>query len=169
MISFNISRMRIVDLQVHRGNRFGGEQDPVIMCGADIVKSVQGRFHVTGRRLVAVRSKEKVNGEKVRMSQMGKPTNTPDEALVGFLSAFKGRTVIIFRRRSHRIYPNPGAIRCHSRSLISVRKMKTLNQIGSKTRLIEVDGDGRRGNPPGKVHPEKPVHNPHEINLAPFR
>jgi hypothetical protein len=92
---------------------------------------------------------------------MSKPTNTPDEALVGFLSAFKGRTVIIFRRRSHRIYWNPGAIRCRSRSLTSVREMKTLNQIGSKTGLIEVDGDGQRGNPPEKVHPEKPVHNPH--------
>jgi hypothetical protein len=123
---------------------------------------------VTGRRLVAVRSKEGVNGEKVRTSQMGKPTNTPDEALVGFLLAFKGKTVVIFRRRSHPIYRNPGVIRCHSRSLISVREMKTLNQIGSKTGLIEVDGDGQRGNPPGKVHPKKSVHNPHEINLAPF-
>ncbi len=160
--------MRIVDVRVHRENRFGGERDPVIMCGVDIVKSVQGRFHVTGRRLVAVRSKEGVNGEKVRMSRMGKPTNTPGEAFVGFLLAFKGRTVVIFRRRSHRIYQNPRAIWCHCRSLISVREMTTLNQIGSKTGLIEVDGDSQRGNLPGKVHPKKPVHNPHEINLAPF-
>jgi hypothetical protein len=160
--------MRIVDVQVHRGYRFRGEQDPEIMCGVDVVKSMQGRFHVTGSRLVSVRSKEGVNGEKVRTSQMGEPTNTPDEALLGFLLAFKGRTVIIFRRRSHRIYRNPGAIRCRSRSLISVRGMKTLNQIGSKTGLIEVDSDGRRGNPPGKVHPKKPVHNPHEITLTPF-
>ncbi len=71
MISFIISQMRIVDIQMHRGNRLGGEQDPVIMCGVDIIvimKSVQGRFHVTCRRLVAVRSKEGVNGEKVRTS-----------------------------------------------------------------------------------------------------
>jgi hypothetical protein len=60
--------MRIVDVRVHRGNRFGGERNPVIVCGVDIVKSMQSHFHVTGRKLVAVRSKEGVNGEKVRTS-----------------------------------------------------------------------------------------------------
>ncbi len=57
----------------------------------------------------------------------------------------------------------------HGMSLISVREMETFNQIGSKARLIEVDSDGQRGNPPGEVDPKKPVHNPHEVNLALFR
>ena len=73
------------------------------MCGVDIVKRVQDCFHVTCRRLAAVRSKEEVNGEKVRTGRMGKPTNSPNKALVGFPLAFKGRRVVIFRGLSHHV------------------------------------------------------------------
>ena len=37
---------------------------------------------------------------------------------------------------------------------MSVREMETFDKIGSKARLIEVDSDGRRGNPPGEVDPK---------------
>ena len=75
---------------------------------------------------------------------MGKPTNTLDKALVGFLSllAFKGRRVVIFRGQSNHVDRNPRAIRGRSRSLILVGEMKTFNQVGGKSRLIQVDSDG---------------------------
>jgi hypothetical protein len=133
------------------------------------MKCMQGRFHVTCRRLIALGSKEGEHGDEVRASLMGKPANTPNQALVGVLSAFKGRRLVVFRRRRHRINWNAGTIRCRGRSFISVREMETFNQIGSKTRLIELDSDGQRGNLPGEVDPKKPVHNPHEVNLALFR
>ncbi len=73
---------------------------------------------------------------------MGKPANTPNQALVGVLLAFKGWRLVVFRRRRHRINWYAGTIRCCGRSLISVREMETFDQIGSKARLIEVDSDG---------------------------
>jgi hypothetical protein len=85
---------------------------------------------------------------------MGEPANTPDQALVGVLLAFKGWRLVVFRRRRHRINRNAGSIWCHVRSLMSVREMETFDKIGSKARLIEVDSDGRRGNPPGEVDPK---------------
>jgi hypothetical protein len=85
---------------------------------------------------------------------MGKPDNTPNQALAGVLLAFKGQRLVVFRRRRHCIFQNAGTIWCHGRSLISVREMETFNQIGSKARLIEVDSDGRRGNKPGEVDPK---------------
>ncbi len=53
---------------MNRSNRFGSKQDSVIMCGVDIMKCMQDRFHVTCRRLIAVGSKEGVHGDEVRAS-----------------------------------------------------------------------------------------------------
>jgi hypothetical protein len=61
------------------------------------MKCMQGRFHVTCRRLIAVGSKEGVHGDEVRASRMGKPANTLNQALVGILLVFKGRRLIVFR------------------------------------------------------------------------
>ncbi len=54
MVSLHIRRRRIVDIQMHWHNRFGSKRDPVIVHGVDIVKCVQGRFHVSCRSFIAV-------------------------------------------------------------------------------------------------------------------
>ncbi len=84
---------------MHRSNRFGSKQDSVIMCGVDIMKCMQGRFHVTCRRLIAVGSKEGVHGDEVRASRMSEPASTPEQALVGVLLVFKGQRFVVFRIR----------------------------------------------------------------------
>jgi hypothetical protein len=95
-------------------------------------------------------------------------TSLPPARMDLAVKLFKGRRLVVFRRRRHCVNQNAGTIQCCGRSLISVREMETFNQIGSKARLIEVDSDGRRGNLPGEVDPQKPVHNPDEVNLASF-
>ncbi len=89
-----------MDVRIHRSDRFGSKQDSVIMCGVDIMKCMQGRFHVTCRRLIVVGSKERVHGDEVRASRTGKPANTSDRALVGILLAFNSLSAMDGRDRS---------------------------------------------------------------------
>ena len=55
-----------MDVGVHRGDGIRREGDAVIMSRMDVVKSVEGSFHVSRGRFIAIRSKEGVNGRKIR-------------------------------------------------------------------------------------------------------
>ncbi len=43
---------------------------------------------------------------------------------------------------------------------------ETLDEIGGKARLIEMDRNGGRSDPPREVNAKKPFDDSHEINLA---
>ena len=43
-----------MNVGVHWSNIFGGEGDPEIMCGVDIMEDVKGSLHVARCRLVHV-------------------------------------------------------------------------------------------------------------------
>ena len=47
-----------MDVGVHRGDGVRREGDAVIMSRMDVVKSVEGSFHVSHGRFIAMRSEE---------------------------------------------------------------------------------------------------------------
>jgi hypothetical protein len=125
LVRFHISIWRIVDVRVHRSNRIGGKQYPLIMGGVDIIKHMQGGFHVTRRRFIAVGGKERVSSDEVRARRMSKPANASDKALVCVLAMFEGRRLIIFSGWSNSVNGNTGTVRCCCRSLIPFQEMET--------------------------------------------
>ncbi len=60
---------------MHGSNIIRGEGDTVVVCQVYIMKSVKGRFHMSGRRFVAVGGKKRVCHDEIGASRVSKPTN----------------------------------------------------------------------------------------------
>jgi hypothetical protein len=75
-ISFHVSARRIVNEGVHRANGIGCKRNPVVVRRMDIVEGVEGRFHMSGRGLVAVCRQKGVGCDEVGASRIGEPTET---------------------------------------------------------------------------------------------
>jgi hypothetical protein len=60
------------------------------------MRSVEGRFHTSGRRLVAVGSKKRVCHDEIRASRVSKPTDASNQTLIGFFAMLERRRIICF-------------------------------------------------------------------------
>jgi hypothetical protein len=120
-------------------------------------------------RLDTVGSKKQVFGDEIRVSGVGKPTNTPNQTLISLFLSFQSKRIIGLCRFSNRVDGYPRAIiGSHSEGLISVLEGGTFDKVCSKTGLVEMDGDQQWSDPPWEVNSKKPVNNPHIIYLAPL-
>ncbi len=91
MVRFHISIWRIVDVQVHRSDQIGCKRYPITVGGVDIMKHMQGNFHVTRRTFIAVGGKERVSSDEIKARRMSEPANASDKALVCVLVTFEAR------------------------------------------------------------------------------
>jgi hypothetical protein len=95
--------------------------------GVDIMKHMQGGFHVTRRRFIAVGGKERVSSDEVRARRISEPANASDKALVCILATFEGRQLNIFSGWSTSINGNTGTVRCCCRIQIPFQEMETID------------------------------------------
>ncbi len=131
------------------------------------MEGVKGRFVASGR-LVTVGSKKQVCCDEIRVSGVGKPTNTPNQSLMSLFLSFQSRRIIGLRWLCDRVDGYPRAIGSHSGDLISVLEGETFDKVCSKTGLVEMDGNRQWSDPPWEVNTKELVNNPHKIYLAPL-
>jgi hypothetical protein len=167
-VRFHIRGRRVVDVRVHRSDVLGSEGDTIIVCSMDLMKSIESCFHVTRRWFVAIGSKEGMGSNEARASRVCKPTYATNEALVCLLTPLERRRVLTLHRLCYHIDRNARPIRRSRRCLIVVCQIETIDKMGGKTGLTEMNGDHRRGNAPREVDAKEPIDDTHEVNFAAF-
>ncbi len=115
---------------------------------------------------VAVGCKEGVNGGKIGTCRTGDPTDAADKTLVSGCPVKLGRRIIVIRRGSNGVTRHARTVRCSRGSHIAGVLEEALDEIGGKARLIEMDRNGGRSDPPREMNAKKPFDDSHEINLA---
>jgi hypothetical protein len=123
---------------------------------------------MTWCRFIALGCQEGMNSREVRTSRHSEPTNTPDQRLICQCMANLCGKVISIHRRHNSVDRYTRSVWCCSRCLIPGVAKETFNEIGCKTRLVEMNGDRIRSNPPREMDPKKPLNDPHEINFTAF-
>ena len=76
MISLGIRRVRKVKVGLNWLSGLGSEGDAKVVSGMNVMKGIEGRFHMPGGRFLVVGRKERMDGCKVRTSVVCQPTNT---------------------------------------------------------------------------------------------
>jgi hypothetical protein len=107
-----------------------------------------------------------VNGGKIGTCRAGEPTDAADKTLVSGCPAKLGRRIIVISRGSNGVNRHARTVRCSRESHIAGVLEEALDKIGGKARLIEMDRNGHRSNPPQKMNAKKPFDDSHEINFA---
>ncbi len=136
---FSVSRVRKMNIGVHRSGIVGGEGDTIVMHGVDVVEDIQCGFHVTQRQLIFVRGQEGVGRSNVRACRRQQPTDAADETLISILLPDLHRRVISIGRWRNGINWNSQSIRCGRWSLNAGLAGKALDKVHGKTRLVEMD------------------------------
>ncbi len=105
-----------------------------------------------------------MNKRKIRVCADGKPTDTANKALVGFLAPnLSQRSAVSLDLRDF-IDEKAGAVGSSSGSGQFFGHVKALDKIVSQARLVEVDIDIRRGDIPQEVSPKESFVGSHEVN-----
>jgi hypothetical protein len=137
------------------------------MSRMDVVKCVKSSFHMPCQWLVAVRRQKRVNSRNVRTSGTGKPTNAANQTLVSLLLtklcwrmslSIQGAIELIGTPDQYGVAVGVG--------LRDSRK--NLDQIGGKTRLVEVNCNQRGSTMPREMNSKEPFNNAHKVNFAMF-
>jgi hypothetical protein len=74
-VSFDICGGQIVDEWMHGSNIIRGKEDTAVVCWVYIMMGVKGRFHMSGRRFVAVGGKKRVCCDEIGAIIVSEPTN----------------------------------------------------------------------------------------------
>ncbi len=138
------------------------------MRGVNVVKGVKCCFHMPNGRFFAVRRKEWVNSCKIGTSGARKPTYATDMALVGSSALKLGRRIIVIGGRSNWINWDSRAIKCSHRSWVVGVLKEALEDVRSKTWLVEMNHHWVGSDTPRKMNAKKPFNNAHKINFAAF-
>ncbi len=104
----------------------------------------------------------------VGMGATRQPTNTPDEALIGFLMPNLGRGIIRVEGWSNGVDGNARSVGRGRQGNPARLTREAFYQIGSKSRLVEVNGHRRRSNAPREMNAKELFHNAHKVNLTTF-
>jgi len=121
---------------------------------------------VANRRFVAIGGKKGVNGGKIRTCRAGEPTNTAVKTLVGGCPPKLCRRIVVFRQWSNGVNGHTRTVRSSCGSFIARILEEAFDKIGGEARLIEMDRNGGRRDPPQEMNAKEPLHNTHEIDFA---
>ncbi len=92
-----------MDKGVHMCNILRRKRYAIIMHRVDVAKCVECRFHMSCRGFVVIQRQERIDRRKIRTSGAKEPTNTADQALIGFFALFQSQRVILLRGRGNGI------------------------------------------------------------------